>query len=181
MLRSSNRTPTERYEGCTPSAALCQEWESWGSLNAAAPAVAAAAAARSGHAKPPETFSYDLVNTAREVLAQLSSPLLLNFTLAFNGSLTPAAAPAIEASGAAFVELLADMETLLSTDTAFMLGPWLASASKLGGAATDCVADNVAGGIGNCADFMEWNAKAQLTTWYVGTMLIDSMHACVRP
>jgi hypothetical protein len=36
-----------------------------------------------------------------------------------------------------------------------------------GGAASDCVADNmaVAGDIGNCADFMEWNAKAQLTTW----------------
>ena len=40
--------------------------------------------------------------------------------------------------------------------------------SAIGGDATDCKADNleVAGGIGNCADFMEWNAKSQLTTWY---------------
>ena len=103
------------------------------------------------------------------MLAQLSTPLLLNFTYAFNGSrLTPAHEPAIRASGVRFVKLLSDLETLLATDTAFMLGPWLASARKLGGVASDCVADNVAvaGGISSCADFMEWNAKAQLTTWY---------------
>ena len=49
---------------------------------------------------------------------------------------------------------------------AFMLGPWLASARKLGGSATDCVDTQIKGDIGHCSDFMEWNARAQLTTWY---------------
>ena len=49
---------------------------------------------------------------------------------------------------------------------AFMLGPWLASARKLGGSATDCVDTQIEGDIGHCSDFMEWNARAQLTTWY---------------
>jgi alpha-N-acetylglucosaminidase len=124
-------TPADRFEGCAPSTALCLEWGSWGSLNDAAPAVAAAAA-KAGMTPLPETFRYDVVNTAREVLAQLSTPLLLNFTASFNGSLTPAAEPAIRESGARFVELLADLDSLLATDTAFMLGPWLASARSLG-------------------------------------------------
>jgi hypothetical protein len=47
-----------------------------------------------------------------------------------------------------------------------MLGPWLASARKLGGSATDCVDTQIEGDIGHCSDFMEWNARAQLTTWY---------------
>ena len=160
-------TPTNNFNGCTPSAALCLEWRSWGLLNDAAPVVAAAAA-KAGLPPLPETFRYDVVNIAREVLAQLSTPLLLNFTASFNGTLTPAAELAIRESGERFIELLSDMDSVLATDTAFMLGPWLASARKLGGAASDCVADNVAvpGGIGSCADFMEWNAKAQLTTWY---------------
>ena len=166
------------FQGCAPSAALCLEWQSWGSLNDAAPAVAAAAAT-AGLPPLPETFRYDVVNTAREVLAQLSTPLLLNFTAAFNGSMTPAAAPAIRANGALFVELLSDLDALLATDTAFMLGPWLALARKLGGTATDCAADNVAvpGGIGSCADFMEWNAKAQLTVC-CARVCVD-MHVCV--
>ena len=58
------------------------------------------------------------------------------------------------------------MDSLLATDTAFMLGPWLAAARKLGGNATDCTDTQIEGDIGNCANFMEWNAKAQLTTWY---------------
>ena len=44
--------------------------------------------------------------------------------------------------------------------------PWLASARRLGGSATDCTHTQVAGDIGDCANFMEWNARSQLTTWY---------------
>ena len=144
----------------TPTAPTCLEWRAWGSLNAAAPAVAAAASA-AGQKKLPEPFVYDLVNTAREVLAQLSTPLLLNFSDSFNAS-----AADINAAGGLFVELLGDLDQLLATDAAFMLGPWLASARKLGGSATDCTHTQIAGDIGRCDDFMEWNARAQLTTWY---------------
>ena len=91
--------------------------------------------------------------------------MLLNFSAAFSGS--ELSAPRINATGALFVELLGDMERLLSTDTAFMLGPWLAAARKLGGSAADCNNTRIAGDIGRCDDFMEWNARAQLTTWCV--------------
>ena len=143
----------------TPAPALCLERKAWGSLNAAAGAVAAAAG---GLKKLPEPFVYDLVNTAREVLAQLSTPMLINFTSSFNMS-TPSPAR-INETGALFTDLLADMDRLLETDTAFMLGPWLASARKLGGSATDCIDTQISGDIGACDNFMEWNARAQLTS-----------------
>ena len=114
----------------TPSQALCLEWSSWGLLNAAAAAVKAAAAAV-GQQVLPEPFRYDLVNTAREVLAQLSSPMLLNFSASFSRT-PPASAARINATGAVFIELLGDLESLLATDKASMLGPWLASARNLG-------------------------------------------------
>ena len=153
----------------SPAAPLCLEFASWGSLNAAAPAIKAAAehvtvVGQKSKSAIPQTFSYDLINTAREVLAQLSIPMLLNFSAAFSASSLSAAQ--INATADQFVELLSDMESLLATDTAFMLGPWLASARKLGGSATDCTDTQIEGDIGDCANFMEWNAKAQLTTWY---------------
>ena len=152
----------------TPQPALCLEWTAWGSLLAAAPAVSSAGAGRAGVRgvrQLPEPFRYDLVNTAREVLAQLSTPLLLNFSAAIDGHpMAPAAR--VNTTGKLFVQLLDDLERLLATDTAFMLGPWLASARKLGGDAADCTHTQIAGDIGDCANFMEWNARAQLTTWY---------------
>ena len=113
----------------------------------------------------------------------------------------------MEAGGGFYAELLRDMDALVATDAAFLLGPWLAMARRLaeddttgtgtgisgtgtetsgtgtetsgtgtgtgtkgiGGAggtsasdaAFDCENDY---GIGTCADFLEWNARAQLTT-----------------
>jgi hypothetical protein len=108
----------------TPAPALCLERLAWGSLNAAAPAIAAAATAAGSAAvegtKPlTEPFVYDLVNTAREVLAQLSTPMLLNFSASFNNTSSGGAADAarqINETGALFIELLADMDRLLATD-----------------------------------------------------------------
>ena len=88
---------------------------------------------------------YDLVNTAREVLAQLSTPMLLNFSSSFNSS-----AARIDETATHFTELLRDLERLLATDPAFMLGPWLEAARRLGGNATDCVDTQIAGDIGDC-------------------------------
>jgi alpha-N-acetylglucosaminidase len=103
------------------------------------------------------------------VLAQLSSPAILNFSAALNETTAPSSPARINATGALFLDLLADMDRLLATDPAFMLGPWLASARKLAGNATDCVGTRVAAldaGNGSCALFNDWNARAQLTTWY---------------
>tara|TARA_B110000208_G_scaffold190499_1_gene254540 strand:- start:116 stop:1954 length:1839 start_codon:yes stop_codon:yes gene_type:complete len=168
---SKLKVDTSRFEKDlhTPERITCLEWDAWGSLNAAAPAITA---------QPlPEPFVYDLVNTAREVLAQLSTPMLVNFSIAidFDGKTKVGSPSRINATGDLFVELLTDLDRLLATDGAFMLGPWLARARKLGGNATDCVDTRVAkldAGNGRCDDYMEWNARAQLTTWYP-TLTVD--------
>lgn len=102
----------------TPAPALCLERLAWGSLNAAAPAVAAGSAAVEETKPLPEPFVYDLINTAREVLAQLSTPMLLNFSASFRNTSSGAADTArqINETGALFIELLADMDRLLATD-----------------------------------------------------------------
>lgn len=65
-----------------------------------------------------------------------------------------------------YIQVLTDLDTLLATDQAFLLGSWLESARKIGGNATDC-SDTVLGDkLVKCSDFMEWNARAQLTTWH---------------
>jgi alpha-N-acetylglucosaminidase len=148
----------------TPTAGMCKEWRAWRSLVAAAPAVVAANVAippSQKFGKYPKTFSYDLVDIGREVLAQLTIPVAREFNAARKSVLENPAD--VNRTGALYVELLLDLDKLLATDTAFMLGPWLASARRLGGTATDCNG-TVVGDL-NCADFMEWNARSQLTTW----------------
>ena len=129
----------------TPKPVLCEVWHAWLELASIAPLV---------HPDN-EPFRYDLVNLGREVLARLSSPSSQNASEAFTAA---ADADAITAAGSSYLELLGDLDSLLATDTAFMLGPWIASARACGANATDC-------GDFSCPDFMEWNARAQLTTW----------------
>ena len=148
----------------SPTAGMCLEWRAWRSLLAAAPAVDAANAATPASQKfgpYPKTFSYDLVDIGREVLAQLTIPMARNFSAAVKGRHTTATA--VNRTGALYEELLLDLDKLLATDSAFLLGPWLDSARRLGGTATDCTG-TVVGDL-DCADFMEWNARSQLTTW----------------
>lgn len=141
-----------------PTSRLC-------SVREAALALLRGASAVSGPPWP-EPFSYDVVNTAREVLAQLSTPLAVNFSAAISG---PDGIDALAANqtGLAYAGLLEDLDALLATDTASLLGPWIADARQWGGNASDCGA-SFRGDI-SCADFYEWNARAQLTTWYPPT------------
>ena len=57
----------------------------------------------------------------------------------------------VNRTGTLYEDLLLDLDRLLATDTAFMLGPWLASARALGGDATDCTG-TVVGDLSSCAD-----------------------------
>jgi len=135
--------------GRTPKPALCSEWRAWGSLLAAAPRVPLPL---------PKTYTYDLVDVGREVLAQLTIPVSLNFSAALDAKDLNAAQ--LRHTGELYVQVLRDLDSLLATDSAFLLGTWLASARKLGGNATDC--DDTAIGDLHCDDFMEWNARAQV-------------------
>ena len=159
-------TDTSHFAGdlATPLPPTCLEWAAWGALVAAAPAVRAAASERAGGAPLPETYTYDLVNTGREVLALLSTPTSLNFSRAiFSGA--PLDVARINATAAAYLDLLGDLDALLGTDAAFLLGPWLAAARAIGGDAVDCT-EALGGRFSNCAQFLAWNARSQLTTWY---------------
>lgn len=164
-LSPSNFEPWTGFgpDNRSPTAGMCMEWRAWHSLLAAAPAVASANIATPASQKfgqYPKTFSYDLVDIGREVLAQLTIPMARNFSTA-RGPRKSAAD--INRTAALYEELLLDLDSLLATDSAFLLGPWLDSARRLGGNATDCTG-TVVGDL-HCADFMEWNARSQLTTW----------------
>ena len=92
-------------------------------------------------------------------------PVSLNFSAALhltgrsNASLS-LSAPRIKETGALYTALLRDLDQLLATDPAFLLGSWLAEARKLGGNATDCTDTVLGDKLSKCDDFMEWNARA---------------------
>ena len=136
----------------TPLPPLCQTWSAWGSMLAAAPAISQSLA----------TFRYDLVDVSRELLAQLSTPLSVNFSRAFTANTLDATL--LQATGGPYIELLQDMDALLATEPAFMLGPWLQDAMAWGQNASDC--NGTVLGDMPCENFMSWNARSQITTWY---------------
>lgn len=142
----------------TPTAPMCQIYNAWDKLIAASATIKAA-----------EPFRYDLVNTGREVLAQLAGPAGHNFTAAIDGSAGSLNADAIKATGAFYVQVLDDLDTLLATDTAFQLGPWIAMAKRFAAEnrVEDCMSKDPTlwPTITTCSKFYEWNARSQLTTW----------------
>jgi hypothetical protein len=144
QFEADRRTPTPR---------LCLVWQAWGQLLAAAPAVDPSL----------ETFRYDLVNTGRELLAQLSTPASQNFSDAIHAA-APLDPARITQSGQFYIDLLADVDQLVATESAFLLGPFIAAARAWAGNASDCFVDDAQHPI-DCGDFYEYNARTQLTTW----------------
>lgn len=65
----------------------------------------------------------------------------------------------VNTTGMLYIELLRDIDQLVATDTAFMLGPWIAMARSLAAPGDDDCGDK------DCPAFYEWNARVQLTTW----------------
>merc|ERR1712157_94585 len=80
----------------TPSEQLCQVFRAWELLVGAAQEVASDS----------EPFRYDLVNLGREVLAELSTPMSMNFSDAvFKNEGQPLEA-AVKTAGSKYLELL---------------------------------------------------------------------------
>lgn len=149
----------DRY---TPSAKMCQLFRAWGAL------IDTAGLLTADSRLLDEPLSYDLVDVGREVLAQLATPLSMNLSDALYA--TPHADPtAVGVSGSAYLAVLADLDTLLATDQAFLLGSWLQMARGVGERnGTDCtgpMAPTVPPEVVGCAHFFEWNARCQLTSW----------------
>lgn len=74
------------------------------------------------------TFEYDLVDIARQCLADLS--LLLHQTL--GAAYTSRDTNGLRAAGIQYIELMQDMDELLATREEFLLGKWLADARRWG-------------------------------------------------
>jgi alpha-N-acetylglucosaminidase len=125
-----------------PKPVLCETFNAWGALISAATAVDTTR----------EPFRYDLVNLGREILARLSTPMSQNFTNAAFAKGTLDAAQ-IAAAGDAYVSLLLDLDALVATDDAFLLGPVIRSARSWAGNASDCQVSFDPGFA--CADFYE--------------------------
>jgi alpha-N-acetylglucosaminidase len=159
----------DRY---SPQPMLCQVFHAWKSLLMA---VRAAASIGSDiFVNNNEPFRYDIVNLGREVLAQLSSPAAANFSDATKRQPRMDRDELLK-SGFFYIQLLNDTNTLVSTDQAFLLGPWIHSAKQWG--ANDNYSDDSADVIygkdcyssmlqsNDCQHFYEWNARNQITTW----------------
>ncbi|MBM4027014.1 MAG: alpha-N-acetylglucosaminidase, partial [Planctomycetes bacterium] len=102
-----------------------------------------------------DTFRFDLVNVARQVLS--------NHAAVLHGAIVQAwqakDAPALREASGRFLELIRDLDRLLATREEFLLGRWLEDAKRWG--ATDA----------ERARF-EWNARRVLTMWG-GTSALD--------
>jgi alpha-N-acetylglucosaminidase len=158
-----------------PTDTLCKTFTAWGHLLDAAEADATKGSPTKLADNAP--FNYDLVNLGRELLAQLSTPVSLNFSSAlYTTSATGPDATTLSTTGAIYVGLLRDVDALVGTDPAFLLGSWLAMARAFAAnntasnatdteLYTDCVAQGFEDAVKGCAHFYEWNARTQITTW----------------
>jgi len=134
----------------TPHPNLCRTFFAWQQLIMASDVIPATL----------ETFRYDLVNTGREVLAQLTTPLSVNFSNAISGSKLDI--DVINRTASAYLQVLVDLDALVGTDSAFLVGPWIYAARSWGASSDDC---GMPPGSMSCPDFYEWNARTQITTW----------------
>jgi len=142
-------------DGRTPGKALCATFMAWKQLQYAASSMRVLE----------EPFRYDLVNLGRDVLARLSTPFSVALDAAMAvSSKQPPQAQRVEAAGKAYMELLGDLDKLVGTDQAFLLGSWLHMARAFGLNETDCIANGYPE-VTTCEEFYEWNARVQLTTW----------------
>jgi alpha-N-acetylglucosaminidase len=116
---------------------VTQVWAAWDEL--------LAATAELGEVDP---FRYDLVDVGRQALADLSVPLQREVTAAWESGDKVRFA----AAKARFLELGADLDTLLATRREFLLGPWLADARRWGTTPAE-------------SDQYERNARQLLTVW----------------
>eukprot|EP00440_Ansanella_granifera_P043240 gb/GFBE01046875.1/.p1 GENE.gb/GFBE01046875.1/~~gb/GFBE01046875.1/.p1 ORF type:complete len:807 (+),score=163.64 gb/GFBE01046875.1/:1-2421(+) len=147
-----------RGDGHTPGTALCKTFGAWVQLLRVSSMIE--------HENEP--FRYDLINLGRDVLARLSTPLSIDFHAAAlpsaGASGAVPSAKEVTRTGDLYLQLLADLDKLVGTDQAFLLGSWLSMARRFGKNSSDC---SVVGlpAIASCEDFYEWNARVQITTW----------------
>jgi alpha-N-acetylglucosaminidase len=102
----------------------------------------------SDECKNSDGFQYDLVDLTRQVLANYASPLQRKFLEAYkNKDLA-----SFKTYSSQFIELIKDMDKLLSTRKDFLLGIWISDARKWGSNEME-------------KNLYEFNAKDLITLW----------------
>ena len=96
-----------------------------------------------------DTYRYDLIDVTRQVLSNLLIPTYTNMLQAFGSKQTFE----FQVHSTRFLDLLDDMDTIVSSSEHFLLERWLSSARSLAGNDT------------KLADFYEFNARNQITLW----------------
>ena len=95
--------------------------------------------------------TYDLIDVAREYVS------LFPCVAAHDALNSAATRPAVAAANASLVAVLTDLDALLGSVAGFSTGAWVRDARALGEAAGAPAAD---------VDLLEWNARAQISTWF---------------
>lgn len=97
---------------------------------------------------PVDTYRFDLVNVARQVLSDHAGRVHSEMARAWRAK----DAAALGKSSKRFLELIGDVDELLATRPEFLLGSWLEDAKRWGGTPEEAA---------RC----EWNARRVLTLW----------------
>lgn len=95
-----------------------------------------------------DTYRYDLVDVARQGLADLSLPLYAQVVSAYRSG----DRPRFDEARSRFMALMADMDALLGTRREFLLGRWLSDARRWGATPAE-------------SDLCERNARLLVTVW----------------
>jgi alpha-N-acetylglucosaminidase len=103
-----------------------------------------------------DTYRHDVVNVARQALAQHAGQL---YERAMEACRAKDAAACRQASGE-FLQLIRDLDELVGTREEFLLGSWLEDAKRWGGTDEERAR-------------LEWNARRVLTLWGMGASLRD--------
>lgn len=104
------------------------------------------------------TYSYDLVDLTRQVLAKHANELFLKVIEAYRLKDSHGVAHQSQM----FLDLVEDIDTLLACHEGFLLGPWLESAKQLAQDEEQQIQ-------------FEWNARTQITMWYDNTEVEASL------
>jgi hypothetical protein len=107
-----------------------------------------AAAGECAPAAENEAFIFDLVDVGREYLS--IAPCNAAYDQLVNAT-TPAA---VKAANSSMSTVMADLDSLLGSSFGFLLGAWIHDARTMAPEGT------------NDADFLEWNARSQVTSWF---------------
>jgi len=95
-------------------------------------------------------FKFDLVDVGREYLS------IAPCNTAYDDLLVAKTPAAVRQANASFSDFMVDLDRLLGSSNGFLLGRWVQDARTMAAAA----------GANYDQDFLEWNARSQVTSWY---------------